>query len=393
MKNDIIFTFADGEQMGVYDGEKVITFSSAFIRNYKSNSENMARSRAWKTSGAGAVFRETYEDPSALTFESSVTGVYPIGGDEVIYSFKINQTSGIYKRDASDDKAPETHVINSIDYSFGGGSYNSASNELAVSLSHGYFNSDIAIFNCSTGDYKTVTEGDTADEDPFISAEEQGVIYFSSRAAGRDGKGNFVEFSPSALFKLDLSSMSLDEIISSDKYSYFRPVMHGGELYAIKAPAGTHKGNPLLDIVLIPFRILQAIAGFINIFVNVFTGKSLTSGGNNPAKGRDYDSRKIAIAGNMIDVEKQAKKNAAKKDSDYGFVPSTWQLVKVKSGEVIASGVADFDISDDGTIYYTNGRLIFSLKGGKREKVCNTDMCLRINCRHQGFISNDIFQL
>ncbi len=387
----IEFTFADGEEMGAYDGERVITFKSAFIDKYKDNAQAVERAAAWKTTGRGAIFREAYSDPSALTFESSVTGVYPGEGDEVVYSFKINQTSGIYKKHVADEKIPEAHVINSVDLTFGGGSFNCAKGELAVSVGHGYYNSDIALFNVATGDYKTVTEGDTADEDPFICDDNPDIIYYASRAVGRDVHGEFVAFAPSALYRLDLSTMRLDEVASSDKYGYFNPVVYGGELYAIRMPAGKRKGNPLLEIVLIPYRILQGIAGFINMFVNVFAGKSLTSSGANPAKGRDYDSRKIAIAGNLVDVEREAKKNASKKDSDYGFVPKSYQLVNVKSGEVLASGVAGFDISPEGTIYYTNGRRIFALKGGVRKKVCNTSLCLHISCRHSRQKSADFF--
>ena len=82
----IEFTFADGEEMGAYDGERVITFKSAFIDKYKDNAQAVERAAAWKTTGRGAIFREAYSDPSALTFESSVTGVYPGEGDEVVYT-------------------------------------------------------------------------------------------------------------------------------------------------------------------------------------------------------------------------------------------------------------------------------------------------------------------
>ncbi len=392
---DIIFAFTDGEQIGVCDGHDALTLSSAFIEKYKSNAEGMVRAKAWKNSGAGAIFREGYrarDNSAELNFDSSITGAYPAGGGEVIYSFRIDNSAGIYKRAAGDDKAPETHVINSVDMSFGSGSYNAASGELAVSFARGYYNSDIAVFDCATGDYKTVTEGDTSDEDPFISEESPSVIYYSSRAVGRDARGEFVEFAPSCIYKLDLSDMSLKEIASSPKFSYFRPVEHGGNLYAIKAPAkGVKKGNALLDIVLIPYRILQALAGFLSIFVSSFTGKSITSSGSNPACGRKYDSRKIEIAGNLIDVEKQAKKNAKSKDSDYGIVPAGWKLVNLSSGEELASGVASFDIAPDGTIYYTNGRRIFALKDGKRKKVCNVSLCLNINCVHSGKKENDLF--
>jgi hypothetical protein len=171
-------------------------------------------------------------------------------------------------------------------------------------------------------------------------------------------------------------------VLSSPNYSFYKPIYWGGKLYAIKAPAREKGTNPLIEIVLIPWRIIQAIAGFINLFVHAFTGKSLVSGGNNPAKGRDYDSRKVAIKGNLIDVEKQSRKNASKKDKDYGFVPSSWQLIEVDTGKVIKSGVADYDIDCDGTIIATNGRRIFEIKDDKITKVVEADFCVSVNCKH-----------
>ncbi|MDE6373308.1 MAG: hypothetical protein K2L72_02300, partial [Clostridia bacterium] len=169
---------------------------------------------------------------------------------------------------------------------------------------------------------------------------------------------------------------------------YKRHVVHGGRLYAIKAPVKEKKGNPLLEIILFPWRILQAIASFINIFVTATTGKSLTEGGPNPARGRDYDSRKVEIAGNLIDVEKQLKKNASKRDGDYGFIPKSWELIDVESGKVIKSGIGDFDVAEDGTIIATNGKRIFAIKDGKCVKACNAEFCIKVSCLHSAAVKS-----
>ena len=233
-----------------------------------------------------------------------------------------------------------------------------------------------------SGDYKVITDGDTLDTDPYISPDDGNIIYFSSRGVGRDNHGEFVEYSPSVICRLDLSSMTIDEITPPAGYSYFKPVLHGGKLYAIKAPLKEKRRNGFVEFLLFPWRILQGIANLINIFVTATTGKSLTEGGTNPARGRDYDSRKIVLSGNLIDVDKQLKKNASKKDSDYGFIPKSWQLIEVESGNIIKSGIGDFDIAEDGTIIATNGRRIFEIKDGKSRKICNADFCIRVNCRH-----------
>lgn len=387
------FLFADGQDVCLYDNGAVKKQRSKFIENYKRTSMNVDRAKSWKHSGEGAQFRgDVRPETSEESFSEAITGVYPSGDEgEAVYSFTINQTSGIYRMRFDDDKAEEVHVINSIDYSFSGGCLDINADMLAVSLRRNYFNSDIALFDLKTCDYRTVTDGDTLDEDPFISPDDGNVIYFSSRGAGRSSAGDFVGYSPAAVCKLDLGRLEIEEVAVSDKFNYIKPIVYGGKLYAIKTPTKEKKPNPIIEIILIPFRILQAIVNFINVFVRAFTGKSLASGGSNPAKGREYDSRKEFVKGNLINVEKETKKNARKDKSDYGFIPLSWQLVEVDSGKVIKSGVADYDITSDGAFIVTNGRRIFAVKDGKTTKLCETERCLNVSCRHGSEKKSDIF--
>ena len=80
-------------------------------------------------------------------------------------------------------------------------------------------------------------------------------------------------------------------------------------------------------------------------------------------------------------MKKRAKKNASKRDTDYGLVPSSWQLIEVESGKVIKSGIADFDIADDGAIYATNGRRIFEIRQNSCKKICDASACFAISCK------------
>lgn len=387
------FLFADGESICLYKDGEVIKRPSKFIENYKSVALNTERARSWKHSGEGAEFRGdlryTEEESS---FNSRITGVwFTESENEVAYAFSINTSSGIYKIDLSNEKVAEAHVINSVDYSFAGGCLDATAGLLATSMSRNFCNSDIALFDMKSGDYKLLTDGDTEDEDPFISPDDGNIIYFSSRGVGRSASGEFVSFSPAALCKLNVSALEVEEIAVSDKYSYFKPVMYNGKLYAIKAPAKEKSPNPLLEIILIPFRIIQAVANFINTFVRAFTGKSLASGGSNPAKGREYDSRKEFVRGNLINAEKEMKRNARKDKSDYGFIPLSWQLIEVESGNVIKSGVGDYDIAADGTFIVTNGKRIFAIKDKKCEKLLNVERCLRVSCKHNSNKKSDLF--
>lgn len=381
--------FADGEDVCLYSDGKVEKFPSKFIEKYRTAAASARRSSSWKYSGEGARFRGDVSEDEQI--QSRIGGVYLASEDTAVYSFTVNETSGIYKHSLTDEKAPETHVINSIEHCFYGGCLNSRTGKLAVSLKRNDVNSDIALFDLNNGNYVSVTEGDTLDEDPFFLPENADVIYFSSRGVGRNLNGEYAGFSPAAIVRIDLSAMSVEEVKVSPKYSYFKPIVHGGKLYAIKAPAAPPKPNYVKAFFLIPVRFLQAIANLLSIFIHAFTGKSLTSGGSNPAKGREYDSRKEFVRGNLINIDKELKANAGKKDKDYGFVPLGWQLVEVESDKVLASGVADYDVTAQGDVVYTNGKHIFALKDGKRQKLCDADCCLTLSVMHSSNPSNDPF--
>lgn len=385
------FYYSDGQNICRYDDGKTSSYTSERIESYKLNAERVARSAEWKTSGANAVFRgdATYEGQSAGEVGGEICGVYPLDGDgRAVYTYKVGDASGIYVKTLADVKTPETHVINSGELAFGTGMADAVNGKFAVSVRRNYYNADIGLFDLRTGDYRLLTDGDTFDTDPFISQEE-GVIYFASRGVGRDAYGNFAEYAPSVLCRLDTRAMTIEEVAADRGHSYFKPVVHEGRLYAIKAPVKVRSENAFVSFLLWPWRFLQAIANLVNIFVHAMTGKSASGNGSNPTAARDYDSRKIEIEGNLIDLDKQTKRNASKRDPDFGFVPKSWQLVEVGSGEVIKDGVCDFDIAEDGTFIATNGRRVFAIKDGKRRKLCNAEMCLHVACKHSGVKKED----
>ena len=375
----IRFLFTDGDKLCEYSDGAVTVKTSKFIEKYRENAVNVERAKSWKHSGEGAKFRgDVIHEADGAGIASALNGIYPLNNGESAYSFTVDGTSGIYKTVISDEKGAETHVINSLDEEFYGGCADADKNVIVCSVRRNAYNSDIAVFDLKHGGFKSVTDGDTLDEYPFVCGD--GKIIFVSRGAGRDGNGAFVKFSNTTICRLDTEALTVEELAADEKYNYIKPVYSGGKLYAVRLPAKEKKPNPVVEILLIPFRIVQAIVNFINVFVTAFTGKSLASGGENPAKGRDYDSRKEFVKGNLINCEKEIKKNARADKNDYGFIPRDWKLVEVESGKVLASGVADFDILPDGTVIYTNGRRVFAVKDGKKTKLCNAERCLNLAC-------------
>ncbi|MCD8371935.1 MAG: hypothetical protein LUD27_01385 [Clostridia bacterium] len=387
------FVYTDGEDICLYDDGKITKQEGGFFRSYRSNLESIRRSKEWKQSGDGAKFRgddERFEDEEA---QGVLSGVCMAGGEKVAYSFTAGDTSGVYTKDFSVKKDNEAHVVNSAESVFSGIFCDSKNGVLACSVQNGSHNADIALINLDGYDYKSVTCGDTMDEYPFISPDDCNKIYFSSRGVARSGDGEFCGYSPSYICMLDLDKMEVTSVKEDKNFSYFRPVYYNGEVYSIKAPAKQKRGNPVIEILLIPFRLLQALVNFIHFFIIAFTGKSVVSGGtggDNPAKKRKQDGRKIFIDGNLVNVDKEYKRNSRKKDKDFGFIPLSWKLIN-GADEVLFSGAADYDIDGGGNIIVTNGKHIFALNGGKKQKLCDCGYCVNVACLHTSDTKTAVF--
>ncbi|MDE7296223.1 MAG: hypothetical protein K2N84_03055 [Clostridia bacterium] len=388
--------FADGEKIGVFDGEKVTLYESAYIKRYREYAETRVKNNEWKHAGEGALFRGD-NDPSRTHKEkvdARINGV-EWDGDKVVYSFCVNDSSGVYRKDVSDEKAPEEHILSSSEESVF--SLHRADNTLAVTVSSSAWGitSQIGTLNTQTSELKTLTDGDSRDANAFFSPVKN-TLLFDSAGVGRDSDGEFTgKYSPSIIYGLDLASMEIEEVYKDEKLSYFKPKQAAdGTLYCIQRPTKEKKGgNLFLDILLLPVRLFQAIAMFLQSFVMLFTGKSLTSGGDNPAKGRESNSRKLFVDGNLIEVEKEFKRNKKYKNGEYGFIPMSWKLVKIVDGkaEPIKSGICDFALCADGGLYCTNGRHIYYVKDGNTKKIADTERCLCLATQSVSTLSGDLF--
>ncbi|MDE5547535.1 MAG: hypothetical protein K2J30_00845, partial [Clostridia bacterium] len=105
------------------------------------------------------------------------------------------------------------------------------------------------------------------------------------------------------------------------------------------------------------------------------------------------NSRKLFVDGNLIEVEKEFKRNKKYKDGEYGFIPMSWKLVKIVDGkaEPIKSGICDFALCADGGLYCTNGRHIYYIKDGSTKKIADTERCLCVATQSVSTLSGDLF--
>ena len=392
--------FSDGDSIRVLDEGEEGTYASQYIADYRERMRRMVKNKEWKHSGMGAMFRgDTMSEvgmDSETRVDAYINSVHAAGEDKVLYTFTVNQTSGVIEKTLSAKKDGERFILHTNDGELLTSDYNVTDGKFVAELKRGEISSDLVLLDTERGDYVSITDGDSRDENPSFSKKRPGVILYDSLAAGRNARGEFVEYAPAAVYEYDLNTLDLKEIRASEKYSYIKPVEdENGDIYCIRKPAKEReRHNPVVEILLIPYRLLMAIVNFIQIFVVFFTGKTMTGGGNNPAKGRDTDSRQMIIRGNVIEVDKEIARNKKFKDKDLAFIPASWKLVRIRGGEEeeMKSGICDFSLAEGGVVC-TNGRKVFFLKEGKSEKIAEGELVLNVATVTRAPESGDLFDL
>lgn len=388
--------YTDGTKVCMLDknGQK-IERESGFIAKYKENSRRIYENNAWKRDGMNARLRGDYDFGENNEWSESETpailnGVTFTSQENVAaYSFTVGQSSGIYYKDFSREKDDETHLIHSSSEQFFALSYNPKDRTMSASMrKNGDVCESVVVFT-ENGDYIDITDGDSLDQNPYCSPTD-GKILFDSAGVGRDERGNFVTYGNSAVFETDRLTANISLLKEDEKYSYLRPKRDKeGNLYAVKRPAKEKsETNPILEILLIPVRIVEAIVGFVQFFVVLFAGKTLVAGkggGVNPVREKKITEREIFLDGNRVRVDKELKKNKRFKEKDYGFVPRSRKLVKLsKDGAetVLKNGVADYAIGEEG-IYCTDGRHIYLLAENECKKLADVDFCLHLDVKRK----------
>ena len=385
------FLFIDNEKICVYKDGKVSEHESSYIKKYREASLTSAKNTEWKRLGrTEMLLNEGFLEDNKEVF-SKLYDVAPTAKeDELVYSFCVNDsaggylkndTSGVYLKYLNDEKKLEAHLITSNQVEFT--SLFASKDNLLASIKKGSVAGDIAIFSKDGSEYKSVTAGDSLDENP--SVDENGNILFNSYGVARDENNNFLWYSDSEICRLNLLTMEMETVISHQGLSFVKPLEFDGGLYYVKRPTEEkERSNVLLDILMIPVRIVQGIVGFVSAFTTIFSGKPLLSegkksNGRSLAKNYKKDEQRLFVMNNLIKVDRELERN--QKFADYGFIPRTWKLCRLDANgeKEIFSGVADYCVLEDGTLIFTNGKHLFSFDGEKVKKILDTNCCIKVS--------------
>jgi hypothetical protein len=235
---------------------------------------------------------------------------------------------------------------------------------------------NIALMKSDGSGYREVTGGDTVDCSPAWIPGAPNRLLFQSSGLARNAHGYIVAQGAASIQKLDMESGSVTPILEGPEFDYLKPrVSPSGDLFFIRRPYEAPRygaGALLRDTLLFPFRLLRAVFHYLNFFSLMYTRKPLTSA-SGPAMQADIKS--ILLQGKRVDAER-ALRSARRVQGVPSLVPDSWELVRRgQNGEerALATNVASYDISPDGTIVYSNGRGVFTLEPDGSSRVAATD--------------------
>ncbi|HSV36282.1 MAG TPA: hypothetical protein VLI46_12040 [Ramlibacter sp.] len=218
----------------------------------------------------------------------------------------------------------------------------------------------------SDGDgMREVTGGDTVDSSPSWIPGVDKRLLFQSCGLARSDEGYIVAQGNASIQMLNMESGKVEPVLENAHFDYLKPrVDPAGNLLFIRRPFELPRYGAqkmFLDALLLPFRLLRALFHYLNFFSLMYTRKPLTSA-SGPAT--QADMKNILLQGRRIDAEK-AVRSARSVHGVPSLVPDSWELIsRTRQGDerVLATNVASYDVSADGSIIYSNGRGVFVLE-------------------------------
>jgi hypothetical protein len=376
-----VFYIAQGKINLLEPGRPPRLIESKFGQSVIDRAAQIQQRNAWKTQGTGAKFMSGRmlwggdpDDPTAIPM--AVTGIScGTRAGELVYSIATHEITGVFA--LSNKATEEQRLFHTADFRVGQLSAHAQDDRIACVV-EGRGLSNIAVMRGDGGELTELTQGDSLDRAPsWVPGSSKELLYQSSGVA-RDQQGNNLGASPARIERLNLDNGEITTLLADEQYDYLDPRMDGeGNLYCIRKPSASmsRKFRPLralLDLVLLPLRILYALFQYLNFFTVRYTGNPLVTSGD--ARQKRADLKQMMLLGNIMQAQRDAE-GLFEREKD-GLVAKSWELVKKPPQgdvQVLQKAVLSFDICSEGSIVYTDGSGIFLRHGDGSKETLGKD--------------------
>jgi hypothetical protein len=375
-----LLSIASGELWLHAEGVPPKQIESAFARELIERAQQSRRTSGWKHAQRG---EQTGVIPSANLWghRSGTDGTMPVrflhacraGDDDILYYvLAVGETCGVFRRHLAEDR--EVRLFHRTGWECEGMTYNVQDRSLILATRNADGSAHVEIYDEEGNRRGAVTDGDCVDAAPsLVPGRSKTIVYQSSGVARHPQTGQKMAQAHACVHLLDYASGELKTLLDDGRHDFVAPRMDAhGRLYAIRRPAEKpireRAGLALSDALLMPFRLLKAVFGYLNFFSMVYGKEPLRSAGGPRTPELDQDLGKLWLHGRMIEL-------SMKGDPQYAgnLVPRDWELIRVDAAgaapEVLAQHVAGFDLHASGGLVYTNGFDIFELRGVTRSGV------------------------
>ena len=114
------FLFIDNEKLCLYKDGKLSECESTYLKKYRETSLTSAKNSEWKRKGkVERMLNDIYLDIDNEEIFAKIYAIAPTNKEtEFVYSFGVNDSSGIYLKYLNDEKNLEAHIISSNQVEF-----------------------------------------------------------------------------------------------------------------------------------------------------------------------------------------------------------------------------------------------------------------------------------
>lgn len=284
---------------------------------------------------------------------------------KIYYALHVGDVAGIFTLD--EKRINEKRLYHGSDFLIQHLHVHDQEQLIACSTMQKDGTANIAIMPVKGARPNEITEGDSIDLAPRWLAHEKKALVYQSAGIARNNNGFVLNRSPFRIEKLDFIAQDVICLAEDENYDFLEPQMTNyGTLFYIRRPYNSQVQSISIwtlikDILLLPFRLINTIYQIANFFALSFTGKPLMKVG----EVKPSETQKMNVWGDLIDLQKLPKDKNRKEEDDPSLVPNSWQLICKKTDGteiVVADSVLYYDLKNDGSIIYTNGNNIYSLK-------------------------------
>jgi hypothetical protein len=365
---------ADGKVHVKLGDEPPRVVESPFIESARRRETSIVQRNAWKTEGASALVAARGADPTGIVDLATITGISRgRAAEELLYVVRTSAVTGLFAFDTTTGE--EQRLFHGNQVRVESASIRPGVDLVACTLRQDVVGSHIGVMRADGSALTELTDGDVVDGSPSWTSDGPRRLLYQSAGVARDAAGRVVGVGPAAIQELDLERREVRTLAESPAHDLLSPRMSDdGVLYYIRRPwsAGARLSplRLLLNLLLLPFRLLAAIFQWLNFFTVRYSGRPLIDSPG--AQQRQLDARQWFMWSNLMNAAGQANVDPAARDVD-AAAPSTWHLVRQSAGrepEVIARGICAFDLTADGVVYSTGSAVHHRTPDGTDVRVC-----------------------